>query len=293
MMADRLPLSVVIPTIGRLELLSACLASIERCGRGPDEILVVDQSHDPAVAALVEQFASVGARLVPSHGRGVAKGRNDGLAAAVNEIVLITDDDCTVAVDWVETAARLMGGDPNTIVTGRVLPVGDPQAVPSTIEDTEPRDYTGRPRTGALFPNNVALPRAAVVAIGGFDERFGPTEFAEDNEFCYRWLKAGHRLLYEPALTVWHHDWRTPEQLEQLYLTYARGEGFLYAKHLRERDFRVLRFMARDFWWAFRSLASAVVKRRARWTDPRRATLRGLPAGFVLGWRVFGTHRRR
>lgn len=286
-------MSVVIPTIGRFELLSACLASIARCEPGPGEILVIDQSHDPEIAALVEQFAPAGARLVLCHGRGVAKGRNDGLKAAGNEIVLITDDDCTVASDWVQTAARLMSPSSSKAVTGRVLPVGDPRAVPSTIDDPERRDYTGRARTGALFPNNMALPRSIVVAMGGFDERFSPTEFAEDNEFCYRWLKAGNQLLYEPSLTVWHHDWRTPEQLEQLYVTYARGEGFLYAKHLRERDFGVLRFMIRDLYWALRSIASAVVKRRARWTDPRRATLRGLPAGFLLGWRVFGAQRRR
>jgi len=289
---ERLPVSVVIPTIGRVELLRACLSSIAECRPGADEILVVDQSHDPEVAALVEEFGAVGARLVPCHGRGVAKGRNDGLLGAANEVVLITDDDCTVAVDWIATTWRLMGPDTRKIVTGRVLPVGDPVAVPSTIDDPEPHEFTGRPRTGALFPNNVALPRTMALALGGFDERFGPTEFAEDNEFCYRWLKAGHRLLYDPALTVWHHDWRTPEQLERLYVTYARGEGFLYAKHLRQRDLRILRFIARDLYWALRANASAVVKRRPRWTDPRRATLRGLPAGFLLGWRVYGRARR-
>jgi GT2 family glycosyltransferase len=282
---------VVIPTIGRVELLRACLTSLAACRPAPDEVLVVDQSHDPAVASLVTEFSGASARLVPSFGRGVAKGRNDGLRAAANEIVLITDDDCTVAPDWIEVTWRSMGDDPCKIVTGRVLPVGDPIAVPSTIDDPEPHDYTGAPRTGALFPNNVALPRSMVLALGGFDERFGPTEFAEDNEFCYRWLKAGNRLLYEPSLTVWHHDWRTPEELERLYVTYARGEGFLYAKHLRQRDLRMLRFIARDLYWALRASASAVVKRRPRWTDPRRATFRGLPAGFLLGWRVYGRRR--
>jgi GT2 family glycosyltransferase len=290
---ERLSVSVVVPTVGRVELLRSCLASIVRCRRGADEILVVDQSHDPAVAALVEQFRPGGARLIPCYGRGVAKGRNDGLRAAANEVVLITDDDCTVAADWVETAWGLMAQDTRKIVTGRVLPVGDPQAVPSTIDDPEPRDYTGPPRTGVLFPNNVALPRSMVLALDGFDERFSPTEFAEDNEFCYRWLKAGHRLFYEPSLTVWHHDWRTPAELERLYVTYARGEGFLYAKHLRQRDLRILRFIARDLYWGLRATASAVVKRRARSTDPRRATFRGLPAGFLLGWRVYGSARRR
>lgn len=286
------PVSVVIPTLGRPKLLQACLEALAECRPRADEILVVDQSGDPAVAGVVAEFAVMGARLVPCDGRGVSLGRNMGLREAKHEVVLVTDDDCRVAPDWVAIGWRLMQADSAKIVTGRVLPVGDPRAVPSTIDDPIARDYTGDARGGLLFPNNMAVNRSLVLEDGGFDERFGPGEAAEDNEFCYRWLRAGRRLMYEPQLTVWHDDWRSPEDLEKLYARYARGEGFFYAKHLRQGDLRVLRFIARDLVWALRSLASAVVKRRPRWTDHRRATLRWLPGGFVHGWRVYGSKRR-
>ena len=287
------PVSVVIPTLGRPKLLRACLEALAQSRPRADEILVVDQSGDPAVAGVVDEFAVMGARLVPCDGRGVSLGRNMGLRHAKHEIVLVTDDDCRVAPDWVATGWRLIEADSEKIVTGRVLPVGDPRAVPSTIDDPLARDYTGEAQGGLLFPNNMVVNRSLVLADGGFDERFGPDEAAEDNEFCYRWLRAGRRLMYEPQLTVWHDDWRSPEDLERLYARYARGEGFFYAKHLRQGDLRVLRFIARDLVWALRSLASAVVKQRPRWTDHRRATLRWLPGGFVHGWRVYGSDRRR
>jgi GT2 family glycosyltransferase len=123
--------------------------------------------------------------------------------------------------------------------------------------------------------------------MGGFDERFGPAEAAEDNEFCYRWLRAGGELVFEPALVVWHHDWRSPEQLEELYVRYARGQGFLYAKHLRAGDLHMLRWIARDLYWAGRGALSGLLKRRERWTDPRRGIRRGLPGGFLAGWRTY------
>jgi GT2 family glycosyltransferase len=287
-----LPVSVVIPTVGRAELLRQCLVSVAGCTPGAEEVLVVDQSADPAIASLVGEFARVGAKLVRCEGRGVSLGRNMGLRQAKHEIVLVTDDDCRVADDWVGVAWRLMVKDAAKIVTGRVLHVGDPRAVPSTIDDPVARDLTGAARGGVLFPNNMVLNRSLVLEVGGFDERFGPEEAAEDNEFCYRWLRAGNRLLYEPELTVWHDDWRSPEDLERLYARYARGEGFFYAKHLRQGDLRILRFIARDLVWFLRSLASSVVKRRPRWTDHRRA-LRSLPGGFVHGWRVYGSDRRR
>jgi GT2 family glycosyltransferase len=287
----RLGITVVIPTIGRQKPLGRCLESLAKCVPGAAEILVVDQSHDPTLAALVAEFSSGSARIVRCQGRGVSRGRNDGLRAAAHELVLVTDDDCTVPVDWVRTAWRLARVHPDAIVTGRVLPVGDPRAVPSTKEDPDPRDLSRERRGGVLFPNNMVLPRDAVLEAGGFDERFGPEEAAEDNEFCYRWLKAGNALRYEPALVVEHHDWRSPEELERLYVRYARGEGFFYAKHLRRGDLRMLRFLARDTYWALRGLASGLIKRREPWTDPRRGIPRGLPGGFVAGWRRYGRSR--
>ena len=142
-----------------------------------------------------------------------------------------------------------------------------------------------------MFGNNMVLPRDRVLELGGFDERFGPEEAAEDNEFCYRWLKAGRPLRYEPSLVVEHHDWRSPEDLERLYVRYARGEGFFYGKHLRHGDLRMLRFVARDVIWGLRAVASGVVKRRESWTDSRRGVFRGLPGGLAAGWRAYGKER--
>jgi GT2 family glycosyltransferase len=288
---EAVPVTVVIPTIGRLEPLRRCLESLARSDPPPAEVLVVDQSHDPAIEAAVVELAGDRGRVVRSDGVGVARARNDGLRAAACDVVLVTDDDCTVGPNWVSTGGRLAAMHPGAIVTGQVLPVGDPRAVPSTKDDPSPRDLSGERRGGWLFGNNMVLPRDAVLELGGFDERFGPDEAAEDNEFCYRWLKARHPLRYEPALVVDHHDWRSPDDLERLYVRYARGEGFFYAKHLRRGDLRMLRFVARDLGWALRGLASGLVKRRQSWTDSRRGILRGLPGGFVAGWRAYGKER--
>lgn len=282
-----LPVTVVIPTVGRPEKLRGALDSIAACRPRAREVVVVDQSGAAAVFELVARFDHVGARVVRCRGRGVSRGRNLGIRDASHDLVLITDDDCTVAEGWVATAAAAMRRVPGGIVTGRVLPVGNPLGVPSTKDDPRPFDFTGLPHGGALFPNNMALDRDAVLGFGGFDERFGPEEAAEDNEFCYRWLNAGRSIHYVPELIVWHHDWRTPKQLEELYIAYARGQGFFYAKHLYERDLRMIRWIVRDVYWALRGLAAAGVRRRPRWTDPRRGIPAGLPVGLWRGFRAY------
>jgi GT2 family glycosyltransferase len=288
---ETVPVTVAIPTIGRLEPLRRCLESLAESDPVPAEILVVDQSHDPALAALVEDAGGGLARVVRSHGLGVARARNDGLRAAAHDVVLVTDDDCTVPAGWAATGWRLATTHPGAIVTGRVVPVGDPRAVPSTKDDPLPADLSSERRGGWLFGNNMALPRAAVLELGGFDERFGPEEAAEDNEFCYRWLRAERALRYEPSLVVQHHDWRSPEDLERLYVRYARGEGFFYAKHLRRGDLRMLLFVARDLAWGVRAIASGLVKGRESWTDSRRGVFKGMPGGLAAGWRAYGKER--
>lgn len=286
--SDIAPVSVVVPTIGRRRRLEACLKSLSECKPRAAEIVVVDQSDGDGVANIVERFAHVGARVIESQGHSPGLARNQGLNEARHEIVLITDDDCTVSPSWIGAAWGHMAGNQELIVTGRVLPAGDPRAVPATIDNPLPHDYTGEVHCGALFTGNMACSCSAVLALGGFDERVA---VADDNDFCYRWLRAGHALRYEPDLVVWHHDWRTQEQLEQLYVTYAQSMGLFYAKHLRQGDLTVLRFIARDFYSACRGTAARIIRRRPRWADWRQGVLRGLPVGLIRGWRLFKPER--
>ena len=279
-----LPVTVVVPTIGRPELLRSCLESLVRCRPPAAELLVVDQSDGSEVGAVAASFAEAGCRHVTCEPRGLAMARNVGLRLARHDVVLQTDDDCTVAVDWVARAWAHMRRESRGIVTGRVLPVGDPERVPSTNIDTHARTYTSE-HFSVLYPNNMVGSRSEMLAIGGFDERMRVA--ASDNEFCYRWLREGRRMRFEPDLVVWHHDWRTKTELEQLYVRYAVGQGMVYAKFLWRGDRRIARQLVRDAYWGFRGLAA-----RARYggqplPDYRWAIPRGLIRGLLVGLWVF------
>ena len=161
----------------------------------PAEVLLVDQSGDDDVAALVDRHPAV--RRLASDRRGISRAMNEGMEAATFDRVLVTHDDCVVAADWVGAAARELGDATDLIVTGRVEPGdGGTGVVPSTKTDPAPHDFTGELTCGALYPNNMALSRTAVLAFGGFDERL---RFAEDNDLGYRWLRAGRRVRYRPT----------------------------------------------------------------------------------------------
>jgi GT2 family glycosyltransferase len=202
--------------------------------------------------------------------------------------VLVTHDDCTVAEDWVGEAWAAMAQVPDGMVSGRVLPVGDPAMVPSIRTEMEPEDWTGRLGKGVLWPANMAVGRTELLELGGFDERPSLRLAAEDNDLGYRWIAGGRRFRYVPAMVVHHHDWRSRDELRATYAAYAEGQGAFYAKHLRAGDRRVLGFLLSDLGLGLRSLLGAVRHRRPSWQDPRRAFLRHLPVGFVRGWREAG-----
>jgi GT2 family glycosyltransferase len=283
-MSTSLPVSVVVPTIGRIALLRQCLESLAACEPRAAEILVVDQSKASEVGHTVAAFESAGGRLVPCADLGVSPGTNLGVHEAAHEVVCVTHDDCTVDPAWIGTAWKLIDGDADQILTGRVLPVGDPEGVPSTRDDPEPIDYTGLDDYGALWPNDMVLGRSAFLAFGEFDKRCEP---AEDLDFCFRWLRAGNRLRYEPELVVWHHDWRSHDELVELYVRYWRGQGKFYGKHIRRGELVFLRLAARDLLYGARAMGARLLRGRPRWSDRRRGVVRGLLPGLVEGLVTF------
>lgn len=290
MTEGHVPVSIVVPTIGRIGLLTACLGSIDACKPRPAEVVVVDQSGGDEVEAIVQALGRSEFRSVVSEPRGIAHATNLGLESARNDYVLVTHDDCTVDPSWVSNSWRLMKEEPGRMVTGRVLPAGEGRYVPSTIDVPVAQDYVHGSDFSVLFPNNMGMNRSAVLRFGGFDERIPYA--AEDNDFCYRWLRAGRPLRYEPTLVVWHHDWRTEDELERMYVRYAIGQGFFYAKHLRQGDLRIARHLLYDLYMGARGLLAPHLLHRPRSSDWRQGVLRGLPVGLVRGLRLFPSQPR-
>ena len=287
-MTEVAPVSIVVPTIGRRQLLK-CLTSLDQCRPRASEIVLVDQSEG-TVSEMVAEVDIPGLRVVRSSGRGIALAVNEGVHAAVNETVLVTHDDCTVASDWIGVSFRLMERDESQIVTGQAVPVGPPEAVPTKKVDPTPQDFDASSYPWVLFPGNMAVRRSRLLEFGGFDNRF---ELAgEPVDLAYRWLQAGRPLRYRPEMVVWHHGGRSPPELRRVYARYHRYRGQFYAKHLRRGDRRVLRFLAAEAYWWLLSIPRRARRIGSGRVDPQHGFARGLPAGFIRGWWMYRSERR-
>ena len=280
-MSRRLPITLVVPTIGRTELLRACLGSVAAGTALPAEVVLVDQSGGDDAAALVADLPALRIRRVATGERNIAIAYNVGIRAAREAIVAVTHDDCTVAADWLEIGMRTVAPRLDLLATGRVMPDGDADLVPSCKTSEEAQEYQGEPEVSLLFPANMVFHRAELMAIGGFDEAFARA--AEDGDLCFRWLRSGRSLRYEPAMTVWHRDWRSRDELLALQARYAFDQGRMYSKHLWRREWAIAPFLARDVREAGRLLRTRLRRRPVAASDWRRGLARGLPAGLVVG----------
>ncbi len=275
--------SLIICSRNRPELLAQCVESVRRGNTLPAEVIVVDQSQTPH-ASLRSQAESPSSRLRyfwTPHAIGLSRASNTAARAASNELLVFTHDDVLVTSTWFETiVGALRAAGPRTVITGQVLPSESYDTgafAPSVIASGERTVYEGRIGRDVLFPNNMALYRSAIETVGGFDERLGPgTPYpaAEDNDFAFRLLEQGFRIVYEPGAVVYHQAWRDEQTYVPLRWSYGRGQGAYYAKHLSFHD----RYMWRRMRWDL--LRHLIKLGRRAWRQPRLAVG---DAAYVLG----------
>ena len=288
---------ILVATADRPRLLSGCLESLASSSFASAEVLVLDQSREPAEpSAGAWQGSDLELRHVRCPRRGKSAALNLGIAQARGSLLAFTDDDCRVARDWLEVMER---ADRESLgqcaLTGRVSggePEGNAAVAPSLREDAKERTYRAPICRDVLFGNNMALPAEILRKVGPFDEGLGPgTEApaAEDNDLGYRLLRSGFPIRYLPGMVVTHRFWRGDEEQVGLYRGYGVGQGAFYAKHARRGDLAMLARLARSLWDAGRDAGGAVVLGRRYDFRTSTAFAAGLLRGFLRSARPPGS----
>jgi GT2 family glycosyltransferase len=245
--------SIVVPTYRRRDSLARCLRAIEALDFQRDrfELLVVDDGSPTPPADLVATLdPRIQARLVCARHGGPATARNIGAGLAHGHYLVFTDDDCMPRPDWLLAIDRRVSSlSGPTAFGGRVVNVlaDNLYATASQgIVDYLYEYYGGRPAPRRFFTtNNLVVPRAAFIDLGGFDETFA-LPAAEDRDFCERWLDAGKALEYASDAIVSHAHALTFARFNRQHFSYGRGAFDLHRSRAQrgERSLKVepLRF---------------------------------------------------
>lgn len=289
-------ISVAIPTLDRPDDVRRCLASILGGTRPPLEVLVVDQSADDATRTVAESFASPLVRHIPHGPPSQSGARNRATREATGEYMAFIDDDAEMPPDWIATIeAELERFDRPDALYGEIVnpPGHDAGGLIAALRFDAPHEWRRPVHPSRLgWGGHMIIRRRTCEQLGGFDERLGPgsaLHCADDLDFNYRLLAAGHRAVSTPAFHMvhHHHQWRDPERLPQMWYRYSLGNAAFSAKYLRRGDpfaaYMLLRQAASDV----KHLGIAIRRRsrlRARIAVRRAA---GTCAGVVAGWREF------
>lgn len=197
-----LAVSVVVPTYRRPELLRRCLAALAEQDLAPEgfEVVVADNAGDKATAAQVTACNGPGRPVfryvAAAASRGPAAARNAGWRSARAEVIAFTDDDCVPDRSWLRAALAGLAQNAADAGWGRIA-----MPLPERPTDYE-RNEAGLERA-EFATANCFCRRAALAAVGGFDERF-TLAWREDADLFFALLEHGCRVCRVPEALVVH-----------------------------------------------------------------------------------------
>src|SRR3954463_471586 len=190
MTGDLRTCTVVVPTIGRPSLGGLLDALPAGAGPRPAEIVLVDDR--PGGAPLQPGRTGLPpVRVVRTGGRGPAAARNLGWRTARTDWIAFLDDGVAPDPDWYAQPAADLAALPADVAgtQGRVR-----VPLPEHRRPTDWERGTAGLATSSWITADLAYRRAALAAVGGFDERF-PRAFREDSDLALRVMDTGARLV--------------------------------------------------------------------------------------------------
>lgn len=208
-------LSVVIPTMNKVDLLRQTLPAVLTQDPGPGrnfEVVVVDDGSTDDTASYLQSLAAepLLRPVTPGVNVGRARARNYGVAQARGQWVLFLDDDIVAPEGLLRAHLDLLESHPGWGTIGYA--VTDPILIDAPHFHYMDSRGVARLAAGSapgryFVTQNAAVPRAAFQKVGGFDEGFAGYGF-EDMEVAFRLEdQAGVRFLAltQPVPVHVHH----------------------------------------------------------------------------------------
>ena len=179
---------VVVPTVGRPSLHRLLDSLVRDDGPGPCRVVVVDDR--PGGEPLELAPLGLDAEVVRGTASGPAAARNLGWRRCSSPWVVFLDDDVVLGRGWRSALMEDLAAAPSEVAAVQAR-ITVPLPADRPASDHE-RDVAGL-ADAAWITADMAVRRAALEQVGGFDERFRRA-YREDTDLALRLLDAGHEL---------------------------------------------------------------------------------------------------
>jgi GT2 family glycosyltransferase len=242
--SDLRSIDVVVPTLGRTDVLGRLLRSVAaQTWQGEIRIVVVDQNPDDRLVPVIESERHRVSVLHLRSEPGVSRACNVGFRQATADIVVRADDDCWYPPDVLELVVKALEQHPDwSAVSGICC---DESGRPTQLRWHRTPGLVAREN---IFRRAVGvtmfMTRSLVDAIGEWDESYGPrlhpdgtmSGGSEDGEYLLRAITAGFTIGYEPTIRVFHADFR-PSIRDREAMRKAYSYGVDHSRLLRHYRF--------------------------------------------------------
>jgi GT2 family glycosyltransferase len=227
---------LIMSTMGRTTELERFFQSLANQGPNDIRIFLCDQNDDNRLLPILEVWKRRFPITMVRSDRGLSRGRNAALAAALQDssetghIVAFPDDDCWYASDVLNKVAATFASESwlGGLTARSMSEDGRPSA------RTSPAHVVALDRTN-LFVGSMGisycifLRQPVVEKVGAFDDSLGvgsgsPWGAGEESDYLLRAMASGNKLRYEPGIYVYHPD-KSGETTGARFLAYARGHG--------------------------------------------------------------------
>ena len=221
--------TVVVAAYNAASTLGECLASIRELNYPDYETIVVDDGSTDSTSEIASRS---GVRAIRIEHNGLAAARNAGVGAASGEVVAFIDADARADRDWlyhlVETIERR---DAAAAAGPNFAPApGSARAAAMAAAPGLPREVrAGDDRLAQLCGCNMAITKAALAKVGGFDPMF--VTAGDDVDLSWRLAASAETLAYAPGAVVIHERRATLGAYLRQQRGYGAGEGLLLRKY--------------------------------------------------------------
>jgi glycosyltransferase involved in cell wall biosynthesis len=235
-----LPITVVVCTRNRTDLLKDCIKALQQLHHPQYEILIVDNAPDnDDTRKLAEEY---GVRYVREEKPGLDRARNKGIREASYSIIAFTDDDARPDRNWLKVIARNFRDENVTAVTGFVAPAELETHAQQMFEwsyggmghGLRKKVFNGKlmsarnmlAASGFGVGANMAFRKEWFEKGGYFDPALDvgtPSSGGGDIEMFHRVVAKRGMLVYDPNMLVWHLHRRDMQALEKQVFNNGRS----------------------------------------------------------------------
>ena len=220
-----MPISLIMTVRNEAASLRGLLDSVLSGTLLPDEIVIVDGGSTDGTQAIAQGYSEkIPLRLIEQPGANISEGRNAAIAAALYDVIAVTDAGVRLDPGWLEllTAPLLRPSSGIDVVSGWFA--ADPQTpferamgatVLPALEDVKPYSFLPSSRS-------VAFRKDAWRDVGGYPEWL---DYSEDLVFDLALRDAGKRFEFVPQAVVHFRPRGSLRAFYLQYYRYARGDG--------------------------------------------------------------------